>query len=351
MIRVEDLSPETETEYQAFLLRDPRTMIYGCVEYRNFLSRAVGGTANYLLAIDEHGDIVGSLPFFCLETTGVGKVINSLPWYGSHGGCIVEDPRAGEARKALVDEYRLRIDKSDVLSATLVLTPQEEAFLPEYRANLAPSAEDRRIGQVTTLPTQSDLVEAQLEAVLLQKTRNLVRKSLKQGFSLRDRDDDDAWRFLFETHVENMREVGGKHKPWGHFLSLREIMPAEFRRLLVAEIDGTLVAGLLLLYFNKTVEYVIPVIKYEYRSKQPLSFLIWHGMVDAIRTGYAWWNWGGTWASQTSLHHFKAGWGAIDMPYTYVITSSPSGRARLLANQEHLGDLFPFFYTYPYDKL
>lgn len=351
MIGVVPLSPDLEPAYLKFLLSDSRSLIYASVEYRDFLSLAVGGAATYLLALDEQNSVVGSLPLFCFEAPDIGKVINSLPWYGSHGGCIVSGPRTAEARQALLKKFRLLAEESGVLSATLVLTPCEEAFLAEYRDVLTPSAEDKRIGQMTPLPASTGQGEVRPDLVLRQKTRNLVRKSLKQGFGLLERDDDAAWRFLFETHVENMQAVGGKPKPWPHFLALREAIPLESRRLFLAELDGTLVAGLLLLYFNKTVEYVTPVIKHEYRSRQPLSFLIWNGMLDAIQRGYAWWNWGGTWVTQASLHHFKAGWGALDLPYTYFIVSSPSGRGRLSQHRDKIGALFPFYYTYPYDRL
>ena len=71
-------------------------------------------------------------------------------------------------------------------------------------------------------------------------------------------------------------------------------------------------------------------------------------MLDAIQKGYVWWNWGGTWTSQESLHHFKAGWGAVDMPYTYLVRSSSEGRAKLASHRAELDQLFPYFYTYPY---
>lgn len=346
-MRVELLGPDHEVKYREFLLRDPRSLIYACIEYRDFLSHAVGGEPTYLIAFDGGGQIAGTLAYFRLEAPGVGTVINSLPWYGSHGGCVASGACANEARRALLDHYRRATEEEDVLSATLVLTPDEEAFVGDYRRILSPCVEDRRIGQLSELPAQSENMELRI----LQKTRNLVRKSLKQNFVLQVRDDDEAWRFLYETHVENMQAIGGIPKPWAHFVAMRAALPEKFRKLLVAVLAGVPVAALLLLYFNRTVEYVTPVIKHEFRNRQPLSFLIWHGMLDAIRAGYARWNWGGTWITQTSLHHFKAGWGAIDRPYTYLVTSSSTGRSILAANRSRLGELFPFYYTYPYDRL
>ena len=87
-----------------------------------------------------------------------------------------------------------------------------------------------------------------------------------------------------------MAGIGGTAKPWAHFEAIRDAIPASARRLYIARLNGQPVAALLLLYFNRTVEYITPVIKHEYRSAQPLSFLIWHAMQDAIAEGFRWWN-------------------------------------------------------------
>ena len=347
MIRIETLEAAMEGQYQAFLLADPSSLIYASLQFRDFLARAVGGTPTILLALDVHDQIVGALGYFQLEVPDVGTVINSMPWYGSHGGCIVRDVHASEVRRELLACYRMAASTPDVLSATIVLTPDEEHGKHDYRQMLQPDAIDHRVGQITELPA----VGNDLECRILQKTRNLVRKALRQSFVHTIEDDEAAWQFLYQTHAENMAGIGGKAKPWAHFQAMRDAIPASARRLYLARLDGEPVAALLLFYFNRTVEYITPVIKHEHRSAQPLSFLIWHAMQDAIADGFRWWNWGGTWTSQKSLHHFKAGWGAEDRPYTYLISSSQRGRSVLAANKERLNDLFPYYYTYPYDQL
>lgn len=350
-MRVESLSSALETEYRDFLLRDSRNLIYASLEFRDFLVRAVGGVPTYLLALEDSGQIAGVLPYFELEAPGIGTVINSLPWYGSHGGCLVAGPAFAEARRLLLERYRSATEAPGIVSATLILSPHEEEFVTDYKEILHHSVEDNRIGQMTPLPPDSATVEAELESILLQKTRNLVRKARKQGFVLRESDDYDAWKFLFDTHVENLQAIGGKSKPWAHFVAMREALPGSARRLFLAELDGVPVAAVLMFYFNRTVEYVTPVIKHEYRSMQPLSFLIWNAMLEAIRAGYRWWNWGGTWVTQTSLHHFKAGWGALDCPYRYCIVVSESGLSALRRDRHQMATAFPFYYVFPFDQL
>ena len=351
MITVSSLSVEHETEYSQLLLRDTRSLIYASIEFRNFLLEAIGGEASYLVAHDHSGQIIGGLPLFRLTTPEFGSVINSLPWYGSHGGVFVAAGAPDDVRHALLVKYKSIIYEPDILTATLIQSPFEEMETKSYCGKLLNTVLDHRTGQITKLPVSSATVEADLEQILAQKTRNLVRKSRKQGFQLRRESNDDAWEFLYTVHHENMLAIGGKAKPREHFEALRRCLPKEWRQISIAYLNNEPVAALLLLYYNKTIEYFTPVIRQQFRSLQPLSFLIWHSMLDAIEKGFVWWNWGGTWASQKTLHHFKAGWGATDYPYSYLIHASPLGIDVLHSKKMAVANAFPYYYVFPFDQL
>lgn len=350
MITVNLLSAEQEAEYSELLLSNPSSLIYASLEFRDFLQDAVGGEASYLIA-HQFGKIVGSLPLFRRTASGFGSVINSLPWYGSHGGIFVASEAPDHARGALLARYKSIANEPDILTATLIQSPLDETETEIYSEALANTVQDHRTGQITKLPIVSANIEADLEAILAQKTRNLVRKSRKQGFELRRDSGDAAWEFLYTVHQENMLAIGGKAKPREHFEALRRRLPEEWRQISIASLNNEPVAALLLLYYNKTVEYFTPVVRQQFRSMQPLSFLIWHGMLDAIEKGFAWWNWGGTWASQKTLHHFKAGWGATDYPYSYLIHASPRGMDALHSNKMAVANAFPYYYVFPFDQL
>ena len=341
------LTSAYEEAYRQFLLANPRTLVYATIEYRNFLTAVAGGQPHYQLAL-KHGQIVGVLPYFRKSHPEWGTILNSLPWYGSHGGCTAAVEADDDIRQTLLAAYAEALLAPDVLTATLILTPFENDRLPTYLARLKPPFTDHRIGQMTCLPSPGTALEQQLLLHFRRKTRNVVRKALQQGFALHITDADWAWRFLYETHVENLQALGGQAKPWSHFIALRTHIPAHWRRVFVATLADQPVAALLLLYFNQTVEYITPVIRHAYRSQQPLSFLIWHAMLWASREGYRWWNWGGTWLAQPSLYHFKAGWGAIDLPYTYLINVSEQVVSRVQAHLSALQAAFPYYYIFPY---
>jgi hypothetical protein len=345
MLRGEQLDLE---EYCSWLADQTQALIYAAPMFHDFLEEAVGGERRYLIA-RRGEEIAGALTFMRFHDEVAGTVFNSLPWFGSHGACVGVQEGDSVAREALLEAWREAINEPTLMSATLVLTPSENMRAGEYRQILPGCIEDERIGQWTDLPGKDN--DDALFSVLKQKTRNLVRKSLKQGFEEVVSDEIRSWKFLHEIHEENMAALNGVGKPWAHFQALRERIPVENRRLSIALLNGKPVAALLLLAFNRTVEYITPVVKVENRSQQPLSFLIWQGMRWAVNKHYSAWNWGGTWSSQTSLLHFKAGWGAVSKPYSYFITSSPRCLSALKSNRKAWVSSFPYYYIYPFDQL
>lgn len=349
MIKIERVK-EPPQNYEEFLFKNPYNLIYATSEFIQFLNKILVGEPYYLIA-KENSHVIGSFIYFKADNSKYGVIINSLPWYGSYGGCILQDKKDNKIRKLLIKNYLEEISRKNVISSTLILSPFENEFLEEYIKILKPQYTDLRIGQVTILPAKGKDLENRLMMTFKQKTRNLVRKALKQKFTLVISDENWAWDFLYKTHLENMLAIGGKAKPKEHFEALRFIIPNNWRELFIAIKDDKPVAALLLCYFNKTVEYITPVIKYEFRSQQPLSFLIWHAMLRAIEKGYKWWNWGGTWISQKSLHHFKAGWGAIDIPYNYLINVSEEGMLKIKSNIQLLIEAFPYYYIFPFNQL
>lgn len=333
-----------------WLAERPAAMIYAAPEFASALQAMVGGNLWFLI-VRRNDAIAGMMPYIERTVPGLGRVVNSLPWYGTHGGCLLADPADDDARRTLLRAFRAATFDEDLLSATVILTSDETSHHATYAGILEPRDVDDRIGQVTVLPPAGPGLEDRLMTAIRQKTRNLVRKALNQGFAEVVTDEPWAWDFLHRTHVENMTAIGGKPKPMHHFTIFRETLPASWRRLSVAMAGDRPVAAMLLFSFNRTVEYITPVIKMEHRAEQPLSFLIWHGLRWAAERGYRLWNWGGTWRSQQSLHHFKAGWGAEDQKYGYLICAPGDAPQRLAAAMPRLAAAFPYYYLYPFDRL
>ena len=352
MIRVEPLQENQEAAYDKLAASWPESLIYGTLAYRSFLRRMTGADDRYLVALRGR-DIVGGLPVFALTDPQLGTVLNSLPFYGSHGGCLVhpEETDRLTVKRAILEAFRDMAQANGILAACLI-EPLREPDTNLYREILPARLYDERIGQLSRLPNAADAeISEGLMTSLDKKTRNMVRKALKSGVRVRTGNSNEDWHFLWQTHRVNIEALRGLAKPWKFFETIQETIPAEQRSLWIAEHEGRRVAGLLLFYHQRIVEYITPVVVEEARSIQPTSALIFEAMVDAIQRGCMSWNWGGTWLSQHGVSRFKKSWGAVDHPYTYHILTQNEDLLAGRVPKEQLLSSFPYFYTVPFDKV
>ena len=178
--------------------------------------------------------------------------------------------------------------------------------------------------------------------------RRNVKKALREGITVEV--DHSQLNRLCEMHEQNILAIGGIPKSREFFgLIPQYFIPVKDFDLYVAKRDGVIIAGLLIFYFNQTVEYFTPAIDSEYRSDQPLPLIIITAMAEAAKRGFKWWNWGGTWESQTGLYRFKSKWGAHEKKYSYYTQlNDPS---ILTWPKERILSTFPHFFVVPFSAL
>ena len=350
-MRIELMTLKDEPMYEALSASCEESLLYTSLQYRDFLKAFLPQAKDcYLVAIDGM-DMIGALPAFSF-TGEYGTVINSLPFYGSNGGVIVH-PKASDSRRIkthLIFAFQDLALQRKAVASTIITSPYE-TDLPIYEET-SYTAIDERIGQISCLPNHLDHIE-DIDQLLLEqyhyKTRNMVRKAQKQAMKVHHAEDNKILETLCQIHTDNMNTIGGRAKPWSFFCAVRDhFRYGDQYRVYFAEFENKIVAALLLIYYNKTVEYYTPAIVAEYRSLQPLSAIIHKAMHDACLDGYRYWNWGGTWKSQDGVYLFKNRWGAADKPYRYYITENTQFGSFRHLKKEVLEASYPMFYTIPY---
>lgn len=328
-------SGSDEADYADFLATAPGALFYYSLSYRAMLERLTGCRSRYWIAY-EAGKPAGILP--TVEKDGPhGVVINSLAYYGSHGGILAASERV---RIALLEQYNAQISAPGVLAATLIENLTRPEPIPPQHDLI-----DRRISQFTPL-TGGD--EAALLARIDGSARRNVRKAESSGVTVAI--ENNQLDFLQETHMANMAVIGGRAKSPDFFRRLPEFFtPNKDFRVWVARRAGQPVAALLVFYAGDTVEYFTPVTVAEERECQPMAAILRQAMVEAGRDGYLWWNWGGTWMTQDGVYRFKKKWGAVDGVYRYF-TKVGSDKVFDLSREELLA-CYSDFFVVPFDKL
>ena len=337
MIQIETLGPGEDEAWDAFLLECDGGLIYYSSRYRDLLLDELGCDAEYLVA-REGGEIRGALPLMWCEQ-GDGRVLNSLPYYGSHGAPLAS---SRDAERALIDAWNERAADTRTIAATMVANPFEGGEPVEPTHDLT----DERIGQVTSLPTEAD--ESAILSLVESSARRNVRKAERAGIEIGV--DQSAWPELHEIHRDNLIAMGGRAKSREFFEAVtRHLRAGEDFELWVARSGDDVIAGLLVMHFGEVTEYFTPATRHANRSDQPLALILVRAMIGAIERGSRFWNWGGTWSSQDGVYRFKRQWGAEDRSYGYF--TRVNDRAVLEAPPEELLQRFPNFYVVPFSAL
>lgn len=352
MIKKEDIEFSKLTNdklnlYELFLERNKNFLWYSSLEYKSFFESYLNCESIIYIA-ERQNNIVGSFPLFLSNDSKYGKVINSLPFYGSNGAFLLDESLTSEDSSYISSFFLTELNKLTLdnnISSTTIITSPFDTFSNEFlEKNFKANYTDFRIGQITPLPDDGDLMKIYQNP----RPRN-IRKAINSGVIVKEKNDKEAFDFLMRTHQLNINNINGKYKDEQFFKMIQEKNIKNTYKLYIAEIDNNPIAALLLFYFNQTVEYYIPCTVEYYRKLQPSSLIIYKAMKDAIKMNYKFWNWGGTWKNQKGVYDFKKKWGAIDMKYQYF-TKLNNKKLKDLSVSE-LENQYPHFYTIPYDKL
>lgn len=340
MTDVTTISGAGGSELREYVLRNPRTLAYAEPRFLGLIAEHLEAHCSWLVA-RRKGVIIGLLPFL-VKDGPLGPAFNSLAYYGSNGG-VIQAENDIDSKAALVDAFYAMAAGAGAVSATIITNPMEgdSEFYDAYAGH---DYRDVRIAQITHFPAQAKDLLSSFED---PRPRN-IRRAIKEGVTVA-RGGAEALEFLYRTHVENMTAIGGVAKKRAFFDAIPARMGAGDWAVFTASLSGQPIAGVLLFYFNKTVEYFTPVIVDKHRNTQALALTIYEAMLDAMARGLTNWNWGGTWLSQGGVYDFKKRWGTSE--YRYYYYTRIYKRELTVCKPAFLLEHYPGFFLIPFSRL
>jgi hypothetical protein len=337
VIEVAPLKPSEDEEWSAFLRGNPAGLFVHSIAYRDLLLGELGCEAEYLIA-REGGEACGVLPIMW-RGDGDGRIWNSLPYYGSHGGPVASNRRAD---RALIAAWNERVSDPGTLASTMVENPFLERDFPEPLYEMT----DERISQFTVLPGRGG--EDEVMALISREARNNVRRAVRHGVSVEL--DNGAMAEVCRIHEENMRALGAPAKSRRFLQAIpTHLSPGKGFDIWIARLGEQVVAALLVIRFNGVAEYFVSGTRTEYRRHNPHAALVFAALVHETRNGARIWNWGGTRHGMDGVFHFKSKWGSREGRYRYFVHLND--RSLLEATPDKLLARFPNFYVLPFYAL
>lgn len=354
------MTDKDEKDIDQFLNNITNASLYHTTKYKALLVGVLSSAnSKYIVARDSSGNVCGLLPCFIKKSMDQGSIMNSLPYYGSHGDLITSPELNPEqllcCRQQIMKLFLQICHEENIRTATIITTGLSNTndFLESYfELNNIEFITVRRVGQITTLPDTSDEFDDG-EAIMNmchQKSRNMIRKGYKSNYEIEIDNSPASFQTLLQLHTESMLLIGGIPKQNCFFdFILNNYKPNIDYNIYTAKSDGEIVASLLLLYFKNTVEYFVPATRSDHKKNQPMSAVIHTALTEAMRNNYKKWSWGGTPVGHKNLHRFKSRFGADDhfyCSYTLVFDNSIKNET-----SETLLKSFPDFYSYPFHEL
>ncbi|WDP89741.1 MAG: peptidoglycan bridge formation glycyltransferase FemA/FemB family protein [Desulfobacter sp.] len=329
--------------YEDFINGIHHRLLYHSRPWIRIMESIIGDTCQVISA-HHRKRLCGALPVFISRDRGAGRVINSLPFFGSIGGILCQPGQIDKVGPGLFNA--LDGLAHDLGAATAMVNPGP--FDPDvslHKKLWRPDFEEKRMAQVLKLPES----KSELLSLFHPAKRQNIRSAIAKGSTVRPfRMDDLDW--FVDVHNRGMAAKNGIAKPRAFFHGIIDkLFPKGPFRIDVAEFQGIPFAGLLYALWGHTAEYLVPVYEPDRANLFGLPLLIHHAMARAVAHGIRRWNFGGTWNSQRGLYRFKASFGAQEKGYPYFI--KVYDKRILSLDKGELMRYFPWYYSLPFDLL
>jgi hypothetical protein len=342
--QVVPLDAAREPEYEALVSAAPASPLTHTLLWRDALLALGLGQPLYFLALRD-GRLRAALPAF-VHRSGMGAVLNSLPFVQSTGGVITAAEASPSERTEcmvlLLEAMRGHCRSAGIDVACVVGSPYRGPG-DSADADLARPPDFQMVRKTRVLDLQAPF----------QPRPSIVwtvRKADRLGPRHRVAETAAEARAVYDLYAASMQRLGVAAHPWLLFESLFvRSGPARGVRFVWAEVDGAPVSGLILLVHNQVVDYYCVGNDQVGRRLQMSSWLCQREMERAREGGVRWWNWGVS--PSPAVHDFKKRWGGADA--SYAISGFCLGDVspwKGLTPSQLMAE-FPSYFVIPYDWL
>lgn len=334
----------------AFVEQEAKDCLYYRQAWLDLINRIYGYSVIPLTTTNSNNQLTGFLPLCFIHSPLTGRHLASLPFSDHCPLLAVDESSANDlinqaislARQQKVRYLELRTGVTDVLAR---------------RSDLAEG--NLYVRWIVPLVGDPDIVWSNIG----KTTRQQVLKSRKLGVQVRIAHQREDMLHYYRLHLQTRaKKHGMPAQPLRFFYELWDTFATSgMMRLFLAEYQGSVIAGTILLASGKTAHDSYSAANLDYLNLSPNHLVTWEIIKWCCMNGYQTYDMGRTATANEGLMLFKRRWGAIEepLPYYYyprikglAATSEHSGKYRLLTIcWKHLplqiaGPLGGYFYKY-----
>jgi CelD/BcsL family acetyltransferase involved in cellulose biosynthesis len=319
---LQTIDPLRDSRWDAFVADHPFGWVCHLSGWKKVLEETFPHMrGHYLAIVSADNEITAALPLVEVRSWLTGHRLVSLP-FATLSDPLIQSPvefhtLAGEAialaRRLGARSFTCRTHRAAALVS------------------------DERFGEVRSFKHHFLSLEKGTDALMKSFDRTCVRQRLgraaKSGLRLLVVRDEAQLSAFYGLYVGTRKHLGLPPQPYGFLRSLwTTFAPSGAVEVLMAELEGRPVAGVLLLKYRDRVSVEYSVHDERYRNLSPVHFLFWEAMKMSMAAGYRIFDLGRTAGSNASLMDFKKRWGmeVVDLPEFHYpgrnVTARPQDR-------------------------
>ena len=314
---VESLTPQNQDEWDAIIQQCPNTTAFQSLAWRDALAGAFKQLTPSYLLIKQEDSVVGGLPAFVFQPIPGIRLWHSMPW-NLFGGIHLMNPVDVDP-KTLVASIETTAVKNGWCEIRWTLTPEHTTTYSDYFTETG----YERTNHFTHLLKTSEDVDSLWHAYN-KRVRGAVRKAEKSGVEVTDTNSEAALSTFYDMYLLTVKRLGGTPKPRS---LMQTLLQQKVAKLAIATYRGTIIAGLLYLYFNRTVTLWCEASVPAFLKYRPNNAIFHHIITQACREKYEWVDFGASPPENTGLIAHKEQYRAVRTDFaSYTKVISPLKR-------------------------
>src|SRR5579863_1616306 len=310
-------SSRTDSALSIFVERHKLDTIAYSQSWFDLISQLYGYTFIPLTTHNAEGEITGFLPLCYMRSPLTGRRLVSLP-FSDHCPLLAVDETSA----------------NDLIDQAIALAKERKVKYMELRSGVNEALakrmdlmEENKLYVSWLLPLSSDADS--VWSNLRKPVQHQVKKSQKLGVQVRIAQNREDMGCYYRLHLHTRsKKHGMPAQPREYFYGLWDAFAANGSvQLLLAEYEGTVIAGMILLACGSTIRYAYGASDERYLNLAPNNLLMWTAIKLGCTDGYQTLDMGRTSRGNEGLMEFKRRWGAIQEPLPYYYYPHVAGLA------------------------
>lgn len=305
-----------DSDLSTFVERQAKDSFYYNQAWFDLITQLYGYALIPLTTTNTQGQITGFLPLSSMRSPLTGRRLVALPFSDFCPLLAVDEASAND----LIDQA-VRIAQQEKVRYLELRTGINEVLAK--RSDLIEG--NLYVRWLMPLSTDPDSVWSNLR----KPVQRQVKKSQKLGVQVRFAQQRSDVAHYYQLHLQTRcKKHGMPAQPQHYFLELWDAFAESgAMRLLLAEYQGRIIAGMVLLASGSTIRYAYGASNERYLNLAPNDLLMWTAIKLGCTLGYLTLDMGRTPHDNEGLMEFKRRWGAIKEPLPYYYYPQMAGLA------------------------